>query len=90
MKEVIREVNSKIKHKNKIMDNENKMLIDMMYGKFTGEVGFNKVRKIIKKIIWDLAMNIVNKGDPMWRAMNNQIMTFYRFGSSLHGKKQIT
>jgi hypothetical protein len=62
---VIKNVNFKIKFKDKIKSDEYKMLIEMVYGKFTKKIHFNEIRNVVKKIIWDLAMDGINKSDPM-------------------------
>jgi hypothetical protein len=84
-KEVIARINSKIK--GEIADSEYKMLVDMVYNRFEKRLNFGEVRNVIKKIIWKLAVEEVEKINVLWKPINLQVLMYYRFGSSLRNKK---
>jgi hypothetical protein len=50
-------------------------------------IQFNEIRNVEKKIIWKLAIDEVEKNNPLGRAVDRQILLYYRFGSSLYKKK---
>jgi CRISPR/Cas system-associated protein Cas7 (RAMP superfamily) len=63
--DVISKINSKIKAGCKISYAEFKLLTGMMFGnKFDKPLKFNSVRNVIKKIIWKLALEELEKKRP--------------------------
>jgi hypothetical protein len=80
-------VTSKIKDKGKISDLEFSILTSMVLNKFDKPLKFNEVRNVVKKIIWKLAMEDLGQLRSIFYDATKQVMFYYKFGSSLNGKK---
>jgi hypothetical protein len=75
------------KKENKHWDNFTKeeriMLQKMSVNNFKENLHFNRIRNVIKKEVWKLAMKDLKKlGNPIKAKSAKQILFYYRFGST--------